>query len=188
MVISSQKINSFQFIEKLQLVINKPIWRVIHPADGWLFLDFGRKYLDHLSGTDGKKVPYEKGEIRLYIKGDWTITKNGKTQNCRDVSPNETQKQFFSRMEFIVNNFPITFISRLEFAGGKVSFIDQNGFQLTVDMPATDDSLEFTVTELNDDNVPVAYTHYEFNESKQSLTMTGLREIFSWFSTLFLFQ
>lgn len=165
----TKKIDIQQFVEKLQAVVNQPIWRVIHPADGWLFMDLGKQYQDAISDKDGSEKPYTKGEYQLQIKGDWTIAQGEKVIGARVTQPDETQEKYFTRMEALANNFPMKSFSNALFSDGNVIFEAENGYQLKVSVTGTDDALSFTIVELTADSKPTAYTHYRFDEEIGSL-------------------
>lgn len=163
-----QWIAHHQFIKDLQIIINQPIWRVIHPADGWLFLDLGKPYQDYISDEKGSEIPYIKGEYQLYITGDWQIAQNKTVVESRLVKPNEAQKDYFSRIEDVANNFPIKSISGVNYYDKNVVFNAGDGCHLTVDV-TDEDSLTLTIVQLDESNRPIAYRHFEAgNEQKPS--------------------
>lgn len=164
-----QQISLPQFAESLQVVINQSIWRVIHPADGWLFLDIGQQYQDSIFNSGGTEQPYTKGKFQLHIKGDWTISRNEIVIESRTVKSGETQENYFARMEAIVQNFPMKSICSVNVNYGEVVFAAKNGYELKVMMTDHDDSLSLTVVELSNFSVPVAYTYFRHDEELKSL-------------------
>lgn len=171
----TKKIDIQQFVEKLQAVVNQPTWRVIHPADGWLFMDLGKQYQDSISDIDGSEKPYTKGEYQLQFKGDWIITQNEKLIEARATQSNETQEDYFTRMEALTSSFPIKSFSNVSHSYGSIIFEAENGCQLKVPVTGTDDALSFTIVELTADNKPTLYTHYRFDEGLGSLAEVSAR-------------
>lgn len=153
-----------QFVKDLQVVVNQPIWRVIHPADGWLFLDLGKRYQDYISNETGSEKPYTKGIYQLYIRGNWQIIQGKAVVESRTVKPSESQEDYFSRMENIANDFPIKSISRVVHYGKSIVFNAGDGYQLEVDISDHDDSLRLTTVQLDKSNKPVDYRHFEYSE------------------------
>lgn len=165
----SQQISLQQFVEKLQVIVNQLIWRVIHPADGWLLLDLGKQYQDYISDKDGSEKPYTKGEYQLTIKGNWDITQNSSVVESREVKPDETQESYFTRMDTLVKNFPIKSLSGVSLTENSIVFNAENGLQLKVATTGSDDSLSLTVVNLDSENKPTAYTHHRYDEELKSL-------------------
>jgi len=169
----SQPITLQQFVEKLQTIIGQPIWRVIHPADGWLFVDLGKEYQDFIFSKDGSEKPYVKGEYQLQFKGDWTITQNEKVIEARTVQPNETQEKYFTRMDALTSNFPIKVFSIVSNSDNQVVFEAEKGYQLKVSVTGCDDALSLTAVDLDVENKPLAYIHYRFDEELGSLAQAS---------------
>jgi hypothetical protein len=139
------------------------------PADGWLFLDLGRQYQDFISDKDGSEKPYAKGEYQLTIKGDWQIIQNGEPIESRAVKADETQEFYFTRMDNLVNNFPIKTISGVNLVENSVVFDTENDYQLQTTVSGQDDSLGLTVVQLDSENKPIAYIHHRYDEELSSL-------------------
>lgn len=171
----SQQISLQQFVEKLQSVVGQPIWRVIHPADGWLSMDLGKEYQDFISDKDGSEKPYVKGEYQLQFKGDWIITRNEKMIGVRAVQPDEKQENYFDRMEKLANSFPIKAFSHVSISGNQIVFEAEDDYQLKVTVTGSDDALSLTAVALDGDSKPVAYTHYRFDKDLGSLAEVSAR-------------
>lgn len=165
----SQQISLQQFVEKLQVIVNQPIWRVIHPADGWLLLDLGKQYQDFISDKDGSEKPYTKGEYQLAIKGNWEITQNSDVIESRTVKHNETQESYFTRMDSLANNFPIKTISEISLSEADIVLSAEDGYQIKVTVTEKNDSLGLTIVQLDNENKPTAYTHHRYDDALQSL-------------------
>lgn len=146
------------------MVIEQPIWRVIHPAGGWLFMDLGQQYQDFISDREGNEKPNSKGEYQLYIKGKWALTQNGKVVEIRTVGRDESQEMYFSRIESLASNFPIHSFTAVSLVNNEVVFEAQDGYQLKVHVTGNDDALSLTVVELGSNTIPLTYTHFRFNE------------------------
>ena len=158
-----------QFVEKLKAVVNLPIWRVIHPADGWLFLDIGQQYQDFILDKEGCEKPYVKGECQLNVKGNWTITHGGDIVESRMLKPDETQRDYFTRMEYVADNFPLTSISTVTHEDNCIVFGSVDDYQLRVIDSGKNDSLGLAVVSLNSSSQPVIYTHTRYDTELQSL-------------------
>lgn len=165
----SQQISLQQFVEKLQIVVNQPIWRAIHPAGGWLLLDLGKQYQDFISDKDGSEKPYTKGQYQLIIKGDWEIIQKSNAVESRTVMPNETQESYFTRMDTLVKNFPIKTLSEVTLKDDSIVFNAENDTLLKVAATGDDDSVGLTVVKLDNENKPIAYTHHRYDEELKSL-------------------
>ena len=154
-----------QFVKDLQVVINQPIWRVIHPADGWLFLDLGKRYQDYISDETGSEEPYPKGVYQLYIKGNWQVIRSKAVIESRTVKPSESQEDYFLRMEAVATNFPIRSISRVNQGDKTIIFNAGDGYRLEVNITEPDDSLRLTVVRVNKLNKPVSYRHFGYSQT-----------------------
>lgn len=172
---SKQPISTQQFVEKLQVIVNQPIWRVIHPADGWLFLDLGKQYNDYISNKDGSEKSYTKGEYQLHIKSNWEITQNGIVIASRVVKKNETQEEYFSRLENLAKNFPCKSFTRIQLTNDEIMFSSGDGYQLEVAFTGHDDNLGFTIVQVSASNDAVAYSHLRYDETLKSLAIITSR-------------
>jgi hypothetical protein len=159
---TSQKISLQQFVEKLQGVVGQPIWRVIHPADGWLFIDIGQQYSDTVPGKNGADEPYDKGQYQIHITGDWEVYSGDKLLETRTVNGAD-QKTYFNRMDTLVSNFPIKVIEQIKIVGENL-IISGNDSYIKVPVSISSDSLSMTEVELSSTNEPIAYTHYRYEE------------------------
>lgn len=162
------------FVEKLQILTNQPIWRVIHPADGWLIIDLGRQYQDYIFDIEGGQKPYNKGEYQLTIKGHWEITQNEYLIDSKTLMADESQESYFTRMHNLVNNFPIKTISGVSFSDTIIILDTKNDYQLKVNVNNEADDIGLTIVQLSKDNKPKAYTHHRFDEKLNSfVTITS---------------
>lgn len=156
-----------QYIDSFQPIVGGSIWRVIHPADGWLTIDIGQKYFDTISGKDGNDEPYEKGQYQLHITGDWEVFSENKLVETRKVNEAD-QKTYFERMEKLATSFPLKTIDSVKFEENKL-IISGDGAQIRVPVKKDGESISFTIVELNQSNKPVSYTHYRYEDELQSL-------------------
>ncbi len=168
----TQQLSLAQFVEALQVVIGLPIWKVIHPADGILHFDLGRKYADSVPGIPN---PHIEGEVRIYVYGDWTLVQNGRLIASRRYSPDETRHDYFERMDVLEKNFPIKQIISVTYENGEVIFADaQTAFHIKTDGKA--DDIAIRVVRLDDQNIPLTFTHYRFEEKSNTLEMSLVEE------------
>lgn len=172
---TTQQISIQQFSEELKKIINQSVWRVIHPADGWLFLDLGKQYQDYILNRDGSKKPYTKGQYQLCIKGDWEIIQNDTSTESRAVRSGETQESYFTRMDNLVNHFPFKTISGINLLENNFVLYAENGFQLKVFVTGKDDALSLTIVEISADGKPISYTHHRFDKELGSLVEISSR-------------
>ena len=166
---SKIKISTQEFVNVFQEIISLPWWRVIHPSAGWLFIDMGKSYQDYVSGENGEEKLYVRGIYQINVKGNWYIEKNEKIVNSRNVGKNETQKEYFDRMENIVNNFPIKFVTAIEFENEKIIFEANDDYKICVSTPKEVDSLSFTKVELDKNSKPIHYIHWRYSEDLKSI-------------------
>lgn len=174
---SKIKISTQEFVNVFQEIISLPWWRVIHPSAGWLFIDMGKSYQDYVSGENGEEKLYVRGIYQINVKGNWYIEKNEKIVNSRNVGKNETQKEYFDRMESIVNNFPIKFVISIKFENEKLVFEANDDYKICVSLPKDADSLSFTKVELDKNNKPINYTHWRYSEDLKSLAKIESEQI-----------
>jgi len=164
---NKQPISLQDFIDALQIIVDQSIWRVIHPADGWLTIDLGKKYIDTVPSKGGKDEPYEKGQYQLHITGDWKVYRNEKLVESRNVSDDD-QKSYFDRMEKLVSNFPIRKIKSVNLNQDEL-IIEGEESDIRIPVSDTADSLSLTAVELDNNNKPVSYTHCRFDEELERL-------------------
>lgn len=158
----TQQISLQQFVESFQAVVNKPIWRVIHPADGWLIIDIGQKYIDTIPGKDGVDEPYDKGQCQLYITGNWEVYSGNKLIETRKVNGVD-QKTYFNRMDKLVTNFPIKIVESVKL-DGNILIISGNSSNIRVSINRNAENISLTEVELNQSNKPISYTHYRYEK------------------------
>jgi len=163
---NTKKISFQQFVAAFDQIINKPIWRIIHPADGWLIIDFGQKYISSLPGKNGVDEPYEKGDCQLYIKGDWEIYNNDVLFETSNVIDSD-QKQYFSRMDYLTKNFPIQHIHTVEYNTTSILLFGDVA-HMSIDISANPDAIRLTVVEINTSNIPITHTHYRYDQKMGS--------------------
>ncbi|OGJ37837.1 MAG: hypothetical protein A2383_01990 [Candidatus Pacebacteria bacterium RIFOXYB1_FULL_39_46] len=159
---NKQSISIQDFILSFKEVIGKSIWRVIHPADGWLTIDLGQKYTDTLPGKDGQDEPYERGRYQIHITGNWKVYKNGELIESRNVDGDD-QKAYFDRMEELAANFPLVTVESVKLNKNHLVIIDKQ-FEIRVPVAESTDSISLSVVELDANNKPVSYSHYRFDE------------------------
>lgn len=159
---NKQTISLQDFVDAFQVIINKSIWRVIHPADGWLTVDLGQKYTDSLPGKDGQDEPYQRGQYQLHITGDWELYTNGKLSESRQVNGDD-QSAYFSRMDALVNDFPLTNVDYLVFENDKLILKGDNS-ELRVPLSESSESISLSSVELDSDSNPVSYIHYRYDD------------------------
>lgn len=150
------------FLSTFQVIVRKPIWRVIHPADGWLTIDLGQKYTDSLPGNDGQDEPYQRGQYQLHITGDWEVYTNGELSESRRVN-GDNQSTYFSRMDILVNNFPLTSVDSIIFENDNLIFKGDNS-ELRVPLSESSESISLSCVELDSDNQPTSHTHYRYDD------------------------
>lgn len=157
-----------EFTSVLQSFRSQPIWRVIHPADGWLLFDLGEEYQGRISGVNGEERPYPQGQFQLTIRGDWRLWQNSVLVNSREVQENETQKEYFERLEKLVQNFSLTAFEKIEITRNLLSFF-QGDSRLDIDFSLNFDVVTLTYVDLDAQKTPVKFTHYRFDKEKNSL-------------------
>lgn len=167
---NKQTISLREFVDAFQVIIGKPIWRVIHPADGWLTIDLGQKYTDSLPGKGGQDEPYQRGQYQLHIIGDWEVYTNGSLFESRQVNDND-QSAYFSRMDVLVNDFPLTSIDSIVFENDNLILKGDNS-ELRVPISDTSESISLSYVELDSDNKPTSYTHYRYDDAIGKLVTT----------------
>ena len=155
------------FADSFRVIIGKSIWKVIHPADGWLTIDIGEKYIDTLPGKDGKDELYEKGQYQIHVHSDWEVYIKGELVESRQVNNND-QITYFDRMEKLASNFPIKKITSVELVDNTL-VISGNNAEIKIYVSESSDSISLTGVELNADKNPISYTLYRFNEKLGSL-------------------
>lgn len=163
------------FSSAFQAIVDKPIWRVIHPADGWLTIDLGQKYTDSLPGKDGKDEPYQRGQYQLHITADWEIYVNGELSESRKVN-GSSQSDYFSRMDKLVSNFPLIQIDSITLENNTLILKDSekdSESEIRVPINESSESISLSSVELDTSNKPTFYTHYRFDdELGQLVTIT----------------
>ena len=159
---NKQTISLQDFVDAFQVIVGQSIWRVIHPADGWLTIDFGRKYMDTIPGKDGKNEPYDKGQYQIHITGDWKVYKDSGLVESRGVNGDD-QKSYFGRMEKLATNFPLTEITSVNFDDSELAIISNN-FTIRIPVSTDSDYISLTSVGLDNDDKPFSYTHYRFDE------------------------
>lgn len=164
---NKKPISLSDFVSVFKDVFEKPIWRVIHPADGWLFIDIGQKYTDVIPGKGGVDEPYDKGQYQIHITGNWEVYSGDKLLETRKVN-GANQKTYFDRMEKLVTNFPIKQIEQVRLDGSNL-IISGNNTNIKIPVNTTSNSLSMTKVELNLSNKPISYTHYRYEEEIGSL-------------------
>lgn len=158
------------FSSAFQIIADKPIWRVTHPADGWLTIDLGQKYTDSLPGKDGKDEPYQRGQYQLHITSNWEVYTNGELYESRQVN-GDNKSAYFSRMDTLVNNFPLSSIDSIVFENDKLILKSDNS-ELRVPLSESSESISLSCVELDSDNQPTAYTHYRYDDEIGKLVTT----------------
>lgn len=159
------------FVDAFQVIVGKPIWRVIHPADGWLTIDLGQKYTDSLPGKDGKDEPYQRGQYQLHITADWEIYVKGELSESRKVN-GSSQSDYFSRMDKLVSNFPLLQIDSITLENNYLILKDSES-EIRVPVNESSESISLSSVELDTSNKPTFYTHYRFDdELGQLVTIT----------------
>lgn len=119
--------------ELLEQAQGKEIWRIIHPAGGWLFFDIGRRLPDVIYGLKGKTTPYDTGEIRIFIECDWEFWSRGKLIQSRQLRPGETNTEYFDRIEDgLIGQRTFKTISGTDLTGETLSIHFDNGEELRV--------------------------------------------------------
>lgn len=166
---NNQTISLQDFVDAFQVIIDKSIWRVIHPADGWLTIDLGQKYIDSLPGKDGQDAPYQRGQYQLHITGDWEVYTNGELSESRQVNGDD-QSAYFSRMDDLVNNFPLSSIDSIVFENDKLTLKSDNS-ELRVPLSESFESISLSCVELDSDNQPTEYTHYRYDDELGKLVI-----------------
>lgn len=158
------------FSSALQVIIGKSIWRVIHPADGWLTIDIGQKYTDSLPSKGGQDEPYQRGQYQLHITGDWELYINGELSESREVNGDD-QAAYFSRMDKLVNNFPLTSIDSIVLENDTL-ILKSDSSELRVPLSDSSESISLSFVELSSDNKPTSYTHYRYDDELGKLVTT----------------
>ncbi len=165
----TKSISFQQFIANFQPIVGNSIWRVIHPADGWLTIDIGQKYTDTIPGKDGDDEPYDKGQYQLHITGDWEIFSGDKLIETRKVNEAD-QKTYFERMDKLATNFPIKTIDSVKLEDNKL-IISGNGAQIRVPVNENGESISLTVVKLSQSNEPISYAHFRYEDELKSLAI-----------------
>lgn len=159
---NKQVISLQNFVSAFQKIVDESIWRVIHPADGWLTIDLGQKYTDTLPGTDGQDEPYIRGQHQLHITGDWEIYTNDKLVESRKVHGDD-RLAYFNRMERLIDNFPLTKVQSVTLEKGQLVIKDGQS-KISIPVSETLESVSLSLVELDANHRPGAYTHYRFDE------------------------
>ncbi len=166
---NKKSISLLQFGEGFQPIVGSSIWRVIHPADGWLTIDIGQKYSDTIPSKDGSDEPYDKGQYQLHITGDWEVFSGDELVETRKVNGAD-QKTYFERMDKLAINFPLKTIDAVKFKDNKL-IISGDGAQIRVPVNEDGESIGLTVVKLSQSNEPTSYTHYRYEDELRSLAI-----------------
>ncbi|NLG06736.1 MAG: hypothetical protein GX559_03520 [Candidatus Pacebacteria bacterium] len=161
------------FVLAFQKIVDESIWRVIHPADGWLTIDLGQKYTDTLPGTDGQDEPYIRGQHQIHITGDWEIYTNDKLIESRKVHGDD-RAAYFNRMEQLADNFPLTQVQSVILEEGQLLIKDGQS-KISIPVSETLESLSLSSVELDANHRPIAYTHYRFDEELGKLVAISVK-------------
>lgn len=167
-----KEISSEQMVQALKKLQSYSIWRVIHPADGWLIIDLGEKYMSSFPSTGGIDEPYERGEYDLMIQSDWEIYSDNTVVAQREMG-HETRHDYFTRMDELCSNFPIKKIETVTVKGNFIRLTEgKNEMRLPLTEPL--DGIHLTYTELSALKKPKSYHHYRFDEELNSLTYAAV--------------
>ena len=144
-MLTKKSLSTTEFQELLNSGLNRRIWRAIHPAAGWLIFDMGEKIIGHILNEKGEETPYEQGEIVLRIKGNWVYRSRGKVVQSRQVRENETQKEYFDRIESLLENRQFEAIVSIEVGKNQISLLFDNGDQLVIQPNAYLETLAMSI-------------------------------------------
>lgn len=160
---NKQRISLPDFVKAFKVLIGNPIWRVIHPADGWLIIDLGQRYTGTIPGAGGLDEPYDKGQYRLHIAGDWEVYSGNKLIETRKVFY-ANQKEYFDRMDKLIQNFPVKVIEAIRVEHGAMLMAGSNAY-IRIPISKNPDSISLTEVELDSFNNAISYTHYRYEEA-----------------------
>lgn len=93
-------ISTRQFEQLLNECCGKPIWKIIHPADGIIHISVGTKLLDNFHDR-------LVGEHTLFIYGDWIFCQQGQEISTSALLPGENRSEYIRRMESFVERLSV---------------------------------------------------------------------------------
>lgn len=99
------KITPAELVEKLQMVVNQPIIKAIHPASALIFITIG-----------------QKEQFTIDLCGYWQLWQNDQLVIESKLSSTEDKITHFRRLEGFAENFPLKTIEAIKLVDNQVIF------------------------------------------------------------------
>lgn len=121
-------IDTNEYIAFLKKSVGVKIWKLIHPADQIIHFYMGKKVSDRT-----REYP-ESGQYMLYVDGQWTYQKDGRTIETSAVLEGEDRQAYMRRTESFVENLKPNHIKDFVLGkdGNSVEIVFDDGSTLTV--------------------------------------------------------